>query len=185
MRILSSRFTIIDPSRDFVYDPKLDLSRVGARREKEKSRRLNHRGIFRMEIGVVPQRWWLHRRGARWSRHDTDNEPPRSPPITHVARIRSQPFRSRPIVVTSRYVCHPVLDYAPLFLVRHPGSRRLCSYNTAYYLRGRTRPDADSCIPGYDREIRKIRRDFFWRSEQRRRVPGEGNIVLPMCARVT
>lgn len=50
--------------------------------------------------------------------HVTATTAPRSRPITHVAKTRSPFFGRlslplvRLIVVTSRYVCHPVLDYA-------------------------------------------------------------------------
>lgn len=189
MRIFFSRFMIIDPKRenDFVCDLKLGsvTSRVG-RDEKSKSRRLNHRGICKMEVGVVPQRWWLHRRGARWPRHDTDNELPR------VAGDHPRRADSFSVISLAADCCDSSIRLSSGVRLRATLSLSYAIQAPADYVRT-TLPTI--CEAGRDLTLihaypgmtadKKDPAGFFWRSEQRRRVPGEGNTVLTMFTRIT
>lgn len=94
----------------------------------------------------------------------------RRSPTSH-AFVSNPSFLSGLVVVTPRYVCHPVLDYASLSfsLVQHSSRRggpcRLCLYNTAHCLLGLTLIHA---YPDTTRDKRDPAR-LFWQSERRSR----------------
>lgn len=133
-----------------------------------------------MEVGMAPRWWWAHRRGARWSRHwywqrvlsITHRRSPTSPGLVQTRRLSSPGL----IVVTPRYVCHPVLDYASLLLFRtaflsaRPLPIMFIQHCPLSIRPDLTRPDADSCVPRIPREIReRSGARLFWQFERRSR----------------